>query len=364
MANRATSAISSRRRPAWWAVAVLAGVALLLVPTLVPVAAAGHATADRLQKSAMTRVPYSSSVDRFSLSYLEWLPAKYNPTLSTPLVVFLHGLGAGTARVIGGIGGIAVPDTVIDNASSASMILISLNTRTASGFYANTPCGGPQEQDVLDAIAHEKALHRISSVYLLGFSMGTVGAYSIAGHHPGLVSGIGVVAGISDLFEQLGYAQQNHAFPTQIQADFCGKLPSKLNASVQREVAYLSVARFAPQNFSGIPIYAVAGAADASVPNNFAHWPYAETNSSFVNSTCVTSSRFGEPSNCTTTFWSLAKLSPSSFSFRFVWEAAGIHSVVALPAGDFFAFLKGTVKPAFLSAGFPPTKLTLLPPPP
>ncbi|MCI4339900.1 MAG: alpha/beta hydrolase, partial [Thermoplasmata archaeon] len=280
------------------------------------------------------------------------------------LVVFLHGLGTGTNRVIGGIGGSAVPDAIVDNASAASMILISLNTRTASGFYANTPCGGPQEQDVLDAIAHEKAARKVSSVYLLGFSMGTVGAYSIAGHHPKLISGIGIVAGITDLYEQLAYARQAHAFPSQIQTDFCGKLPGPKNASVTAEVTYLSVARFVPTNFSGIPIYVVAGAADTTVPNNFAHWVYAETNSSFVNSTCATSGAFGEPSNCSTTFWSLEKLHPTQFSFRFVWESAGVHSVADIAAGDFFAFLNGSVHPAFLSANFPPTKLTVLPSPP
>ncbi len=362
MAPNPPSHRSSARRSRLIVLTIAVSVALLVIPAVLPSASAAHRHPP--QGATTVKVAYSSSVDRFSLSYLEWLPANFRSTVAAPLVVFLHGLGSSTNKIPGGIGGNAVPQSVIDNASAASMILISINTRTSSGFFANTPCGGPQEQDVLDAIVHEKALRKVSKVYLLGFSMGTVGAFEIAGHHPGLVSGIGVVAPITDLFEQLGFALQAHAFPTQIQTDFCGKLPSKTNASVQREVAYLSVARFVPTNFSGIPIYLVAGAMDTTVPNNFAHWAYGETNSSFVNSTCTISAKFGEPANCTTAFWSLSKLHPAQFSFRFVFEAAGIHSVASLPAADYFGFMTGNLKPAFLSTTFPPTVLRTLPAPP
>lgn len=352
------------RRGIRLAVASVALALLLAAPTVVPGASAGAPSAVVGTPGILRTIAYNSTVDGFALSYLEWLPAGYLPRQATPLVVFLHGLGAGSVPVTGGLDGNTVPFSVVKNASAAHMILISLNTRTESGFYADTPCGGPQQQDVLDAIAHEKALRKVGAVYLLGFSMGTVGALEIAGHFPGLISGIGLVAPITDLFEQLAYSATVHSLPRQYPKDLCGRLPSATNTLAARITEYLSVARFAPTNFSGIPIYAVAGADDRTVPNNFTLWSFAQTNSTFVNSTCLTSTTLGEPANCTTPFWSLVKLHPALFSFRFVWEPTGRHGMVSLPVTDFFDFLAGTVPPAFLSATFPPGNLTALPPPP
>src|SRR5580658_7837529 len=129
--------------------------------SLVRAASPGATRPDDIAPPPGTNISYTSSVDGFRLSYLEWLPAGYTASQSYPLAVFLHGIHSSNGFIEGGAGGINdISYSLTSNASSAGFILISLNTRLLDGFYINSPCGGPEEQDVLDAIAHEESLHR------------------------------------------------------------------------------------------------------------------------------------------------------------------------------------------------------------
>jgi pimeloyl-ACP methyl ester carboxylesterase len=313
-------------------------------------------------------VSYNSSVDGFPLSYLEWLPAGYSASSTYPLAVFLHGVGQSSAPVRGGIGGIVdISSGLVDNASSSGFLLIALNTRSSSGFYVNTPCGGPQEQDVLDAITHEASLRHVSHVYLIGFSMGSLGAFSIAGHHPGLISGIATAGTITDIYETIAYDSQTHSEPSGLFDAMCGAHPSPTTPSVDRVWTYLSVLRFEPENFSGVPLFVASGGMDTRAPNNFLDWNYANVNNTFVNSTCVVVAGEGEPANCTVTIPSLANATPGSYRWLDVFEPDGTHSAQQLPAAAVFSFFLGTIQGGYYASGFPggtltPTTPSLIPP--
>ncbi|MCI4340398.1 MAG: hypothetical protein L3J73_03930, partial [Thermoplasmata archaeon] len=208
---------------------------------------------------AFQTVFYNSSVDNFSLSYEEWLPTAFVPTSSYSLAVFLHGMqGAGPWQV-GGVQSEIVPllnnsttsdglavGAILRTAISAnqSYILIAPNTRTGAGFYANSPCGGPQEQDLLDAIQHEKQLRHVLRTYLLGFSMGSVGALALAASHPHMFAGVATAGTITDAFAAIAYraANQHSAFRTWANLSYqtmiaftCGVVPGAGDTTVDAD---------------------------------------------------------------------------------------------------------------------------------
>jgi pimeloyl-ACP methyl ester carboxylesterase len=283
---------------------------------------------------------YTSSVDGTLLSYYEWLPAGYTSNERLPLLMFLHGKGyQGNSIWTVPAGAASVTDAL-----AAGFLVVSLNTRNASGFYVNSPYTGPQEQDVLDAIAHEKALRTVGSVYLYGFSMGTMGAISIASHHPGLVRGIVLVAPCTDLYEVQAYKiSVNRSSDLDPFLNTTGGFLANQSSYADGETYYLSSMRFYPQNLSSVRLYVVAGGADEDCPNNPAIWGYQEANNTLVNSTCLSASSLAEPAQCTTPLGNLSLLHGSRYHFRFVFEAAGTHTLAMLDPADLIAYLLGTV---------------------
>lgn len=357
-------------------VAVVALAALVVVPIVPPVAGAGTVPATSAAAHpvrspfAMTNVTYRSSVDRFPLSYEEVLPAHYRSSSSYPMLVYLHGAGSSASVVRGGSGnglvGFVTSTTqegealihLLANASKFGFIVIAPSPRSAQGFYVNSTCTGPEEQDTVDAIHHEESLRPISGVYLLGYSMGSLGALSLAGHRPGLVSGIALTGTITDAFEELAY----HSAPSaSLVTPTCGAWPSSTNATAQRTFAYLSVARFHPGNFSGIRIWAAAGAMDIFAPNNASLWPFEEANFTFLTSSCLTVKAFAEPANCTDPFAALSKAHPTSYVDRVFYEPDGLHEVAELDPTDMFQFFEGTVGSACIETTFPPSTFSACP---
>ena len=353
---------------------VLAAPSGLAAPTALPT----HSLPFGVAIPPFLNITYNSSVDHFPLSYAEWLPAGYNGSRHTSLIVYLHGLEGGKGNAVRGgvksdfmgfltfssVEGVTARG-LLQNASLAGDIFISLNTRTAGGYYVNSPCGGPQEQDVLDAIAHEKSRHAIAHVYLLGFSMGAIGALSIADHYPKLIKGIAVVGASTDQFEEgnytefkaLGGASWASGAVTSWNRLTCGNATTSLGMEY-----HLSSARYDPQNLSGVSIWIVGGGGDLLTPNNASIWPYMEVNNSFVNSTCVTI--VGEPANCTTTLRSLHANNSASFSFRMVLEMKAPHNIAMFAPADVFGFWSGRLFGGYFESSYPPTTVVVAPTPP
>ena len=322
--------------------------------------------------SNFTLVPYVSSVDGFPLSYDEWLPTGFSNSSIYPLVVYLHGQQDTSGRWFPGglssdlvqmiLNGTDIPDRatsdlLVNTTRADGVILIALNSRSGSGWYINSPCGGPQEQDVLDAVASEKSRHFISHVYLMGESMGTEGTLYVASQHPSLFSGIAVTAPVTDLFMDVAYRMTLLDTPgdswagISIQAQahlFCGNLPGTANASqvvVARMFQNMSPLRFDPAAFAGVPIYMSAGGLDDRAPNNVSIWPqWMNANNTLVNATCNYAPQLGEPQpiDCATqTLDTLHREDPSLYTFRYVWEPDATHSITQLDPADLLAFWFG-----------------------
>ena len=288
-------------------------------------------------RSAYRTVYYASSVDGTNLSYYEWLPAAYNASHAYPLAVYLHGLGYSGSELLL----LTEGTNAIANASRDGFLLISINTRTSDGFYVNSPYSGPQEQDVIDAIHHEEAIRDVnaSAVYLFGSSMGTMGAWSIAGHHPGLVRGIGAVAECPETFMAVYY----HALIGQSLSYLTttgGYAPNQ-SAYALAQTYYLDSARYYPQNYSNVTLYAVQGGADDRCPNNPHLFGYQQSNNTFLNSTCLVLANWSQPANCQTPFANLSRAHPGEYRWRFVYEPTGIHSLNDLNPEDMFEFWLG-----------------------
>ncbi|HYK93580.1 MAG TPA: hypothetical protein VEY07_06020 [Thermoplasmata archaeon] len=307
------------------------------------------------------RLAYNSTADGWPLSYTEFLPSPFDPGVPHPLAVYLHGMqSTGPKWVAGGVpsdflslrnstqnDGQAIRG-LLANASQNGFILIVPNTRTGDGFYTNTPCGGPQAQDIVDAVAAERSLRLVSAVYLIGFSMGSEGAFVLAATHPGLFSGIAVGGSNLDMFAALAYrlqaAQHGQAWarPSLAAAETgtCGTAPGK-DPMMDGYYALESVGRLYPKALADVRIWISAGGADNRVPNNPRTYSYLQVNNSFVNTSCLTFP--GEPAGCTTTYWALHNQSPGQFPFRFVWQQHAAHSPGQLLARDIFAWFAGTV---------------------
>jgi pimeloyl-ACP methyl ester carboxylesterase len=337
-----------------------------------------------------TAIPYNSSVDGFPLSYEEWLPAGYVPTrVHYPLLVYLHGQQDTSGRwVQGGLTSSFVqylnstghaPDIVaakaiLANASLNRFILIAPNSRTGAGFYVNSLCGGPQEQDLLDAIAHEESLRHtnLHQVYLVGSSMGSTGVLTVAGHHPGMFRGIASIAAGPDMFEGLAWRQYEATQPGGagwannsihgVANLECGVLPSPAaNATVISLFTYLSVVRYVPQTLAKVLVYVTGGGQDRRVPNNGSIWNYLQVNNTWVNSSCVVAAGDGEPANCTTTFATLHARHPGAYLFRYVYEPDAPHGLGQLEAADMFSFWRGTAATGDYLSTYPPSAITPAP---
>ncbi len=322
-----------------------------------------------------TTVSYPSSVDGWSLSFAEFLPSGFQPARTYPLAVYLHGMMATGARWAEGgvpsdlLGMMSRPDSqgavargLVANASASGFILIVLNTRTGAGFYANTPCGGPQAQDVMDAIALERAVRHVGPVFLIGFSMGSIGALSLAAEHPGTFRGIAIAGTNTDRFAghawreyaaSLGASWAAPSIAVSLQST-CGIGPGQGNATVDAIFVAQSVARLHPQALAGTRIWVAAGGYDNRVPNNARTFAFLQVNNTFVNSTCLTF--YSEPANCTTTFWSLHTQHPGAYAFRYVYERTAGHSIAQFSPSDIFAWFRGQVPWGFYtSPTVPPT---------
>lgn len=335
------------------AVAVLLGVAFLLTAAVLPEPTVPNPTAPRAGPVpradvgvasgaySTSQIFYSSSVDGFNLSYYETLPAGYNQSRTYPLAVELHGLD--NLQVTPLSGGYLYPPvaTTAAAASANGFILIDLNTRTGAGWYVDSPYTGPQQQDVLDAITHERGLRHIGSVDLFGTSMGSIGALSIALHHPSQFAGVGGVASFTDYYQFFAWSEaiNDSALVTAMLLPTGGAYPngSALARGIFNE---LSPLRFHPQNASHLRVYLANGGQD-SLSTDSPFWPYQQGNDTILDRSCFVSAALYEPANCTQPLTVLHDLDPANYSYRYIFEPNGPHSYYLLNATDMFRFFLG-----------------------
>lgn len=287
-------------------------------------------------------IDYTSSVDGHPLSYAVWYPPHYSASGSYAFLLFLHGVES--TNVCDDVPSYAGGASMINAANGAGWIVGSLCTRVTDGWYVNSPNTGPEETDVLDAIAHEKNLTHITAVYLVGMSMGSDGALSIATNHPGLFAGVGAVAACPDNFEENAYYLHAHGTLVPGFAQVAGVGPGQLPAAGSPGAAmelHLSAFRFYPENLSAVRIYVVAGGADQTCVNSAAFWPWLQANDTVITSSCNVASSASEPAGCSTPIASLAAAHPGAYLCRFVYEPMAPHTFDQLDGADLVAFFQG-----------------------
>ncbi|MCI4336030.1 MAG: hypothetical protein L3K17_02380 [Thermoplasmata archaeon] len=294
-------------------------------------------------------IDYTSSVDGHPLSYSMWYPPHYTASGTYTFLLFLHGVES--TNVCSNVPTYAGGASMINAANAAGWLVGSLCTRVTDGWYVNSPSTGPEETDVLDAIAHEKNLTHVAAVYLVGMSMGSDGALSIATDHPSLFAGVGAVATCADFFEEAAYYLHAHAVLPPGFAQVAGTAPTVLPApgSIGAGLEYhLSAFRFYPQNLSAVRIYVVAGGADQTCIDNTEYWPWMQANNTVLASSCVVAS--AEPTDCSTPIASLAGSHPGQFECRFVYEPLAPHTFDQLNGTDLVSFFQGNVAPGTYAA--------------
>lgn len=265
----------------------------------------------------------------------------FNASRTYPLAIELHGLTGETAPVWGGTGCYVVPTTA-QAAVNAGMILIDPCTRTGSGWYINSNYTGPQEQDILDALAHEQSVRHVGAVYLFGVSMGSIGALEIGLDHPKLFQGLGAIASFTDYFEMYAFLHQSsYSWITPYMLLPTGGHRPSNSTFAQGIFLHLSSLRFHPQNLSRVRLYVANGADDVLSSNNLSLWPHQQENNTLVNRTCLVVRALHEPTNCTMPLDALSALYPNRYLYRYIFEPNGPHDYYLLNATDMFAYFLG-----------------------
>jgi len=335
-------------------VGALAVAALLIVAAWVwlPIGGRNHPYGGGVPPENETTVNYSSSVDGFPLSYAEWLPAGFDPNVTYPLAVYLHHIEdtSGKSKA-GGFWNQLSADgggtATIAAAAAAGYLLIAINTRTGSGFYVDSTYTGPQDQDVLDAIAFEKERRHVGDVFLFGFSMGAMGTLYVALHHPSEFAGIGLIETATDVYQVVAHFLANADVNAKAGNGIAGILTTtggqypNASAYALSMFNYMTVGRFDPGAYAHLRTYAVEGQLDDVLPNNPSYWPYLQVNDTFLNATCAVASALDEPANCTSPLADLAAANPGEYGFRYVYVLGGGHTLQNLDAADMFAYWSG-----------------------
>ncbi len=338
-------------------VAGLVGVAVLDPGLLFGARGPGPSPSNATVNSTPSLVSFPSSVDGKTISYAAWYPPGYTPSGTYGFLLFLHGVES--TNVCANVASYAGGASMINAALAAGWVVGSDCTRTTDGWYVNSATTGPQETDVLDVIAHEKSVTHVSAVYLVGMSMGSDGALSIATNHPGLFAGVGAVATCADFFEEAAYYMHAHGVLPPGFAAVAGvgatSFPAAGSAGFGLEYR-LSAFRFYSQNLSSLRIYVVAGGNDQTCIDNTAFWPWMHANNTVLTSSCDVASVASEPAGCSNPIANLAKGTPGAFLCRFVYEPTAVHTFDQLNGADLVSFFQGAVSTGTYTAseGGPP----------
>jgi predicted peptidase len=136
------------------------------------------------------RKAYRSAVDNTLQPYRIFVPAAYDGSKPTPLVVALHGMGGDENSMFDGY-----KETMKREAERLGFIVACPKGRDTASMYR-----GSAEQDVLDVMKEVERDYRIDlkRVYLMGHSMGGYGTWSVAMAHSELFAALGPISGGGD----------------------------------------------------------------------------------------------------------------------------------------------------------------------
>jgi predicted esterase len=133
------------------------------------------------------RKAYRSAVDQTLQPYRILVPAAYDGTKATPLVVALHGMGGDENSMFDSYSG-----TLKREAERLGLLVVCPKGRDTASMYRGTA-----EQDVMDVLAEVERDYRVDTarVYLMGHSMGGYGTWSVSIDHPKVFAALGPISG-------------------------------------------------------------------------------------------------------------------------------------------------------------------------
>jgi predicted esterase len=128
------------------------------------------------------------------MPYHLYLPAGYTSTREFPLVVALHGLGANEDSMLSPL--YKIPAL----ADQHGFIVVAPLGYRVDGGYGAFPSGRRgqlSEQDVMEVIQLVRQAYKIDSnrIYLVGHSMGAIGAWVLGARHPELWAALAPISG-------------------------------------------------------------------------------------------------------------------------------------------------------------------------
>jgi predicted peptidase len=228
-----------------------------------------------LGSGTLYTVTYHSTVDGASLAYHEYLPVGYTANQAYKLALLLPGSGGVINQYDRDN-----PYTWTVQADLRGYILMTVQPRQLSGyptyrytFYMDSALA-PGEQDIMDALDHERSRRAIDPdrIYIGGYSMGGFGALNLAALHPGLFAASAPGAPISDLFEQWDYAPDP---PTPNFATLFHGVYAQ--TALTDTYWYQNSPRFLLANLMHTPVRVIHGTSDTVIPNSLAIWRFMES---------------------------------------------------------------------------------------
>jgi len=147
---------------------------------------------ERKPEPGLAMEGYHAANDDSFQPFVRYLPATTARRTPHPLIVYLHGYSPQLDRV----NWTQLPQSLLAFAARERMAVVAPFGR------GNTDFQGIGEQDVLRVIDAMERRHAIDSsrILLAGFSMGGMGAWTIATRHPHRFAGLLVVAGRGDYY--------------------------------------------------------------------------------------------------------------------------------------------------------------------
>lgn len=140
------------------------------------------------------------------IPYALFVPSDYDPSVSSPLIVGLHGLGRPYDWLMGYEG-------IVDRAEEGGFLMVTPLGYHPRGWYGSRGPGVPpmrdenaaelpsnlgelSERDVMNVLALVRNEFNVDPdrIYLWGHSMGGAGTYHLAAEHPDLWAGLAVAA--------------------------------------------------------------------------------------------------------------------------------------------------------------------------
>lgn len=137
---------------------------------------------------------YISRVDDSAQPYYIYVPLNYDPMAGAPLIVYLHGYAPDLNKINWQL----IPHGLLQLCEKYGYLLVAPFARS------NTDFQGIGEQDVMHVLGlmmKEFGFNiQRDRVFLIGYSMGGMGAYTIGGHYPDRWAGVVALAGRADFY--------------------------------------------------------------------------------------------------------------------------------------------------------------------